>query len=119
MPFTDSTEPVPAELKTDEFALRPIVAGDAEQDYAAVMQTREYLRLWEQSTWSAEDFTVEGNRKDLVDLEERHAAHRAFTYTVLDLDGIKKAKPASSKGIYIKNAILTSSMGPGIRISIS
>lgn len=34
------------------------------------------------------------------------------------LDGIKKAKPASSKGIYIKNAILTSSMGPAIRLSV-
>ena len=30
---------------------------------------------------------MEANRKDLVDLEERHAAHRAFTYTVLDPDG--------------------------------
>jgi hypothetical protein len=82
--FTDSNEPVPAELRTDEFVLRPIVADDAAADYAAVMETREHLRLWEQSTWPAEDFTVAANRKDLVDLEERHGAHRAFTYTVLD-----------------------------------
>ena len=87
MPFTDSTEPVPAELKTEEFVLRPIVVDDTELDYAAVMETREYLRLWRQSTWPEDDFTVEANRKDLVDLEERHGAHRAFTYTVLDPDG--------------------------------
>ncbi len=89
MPFTDSTEPVPAELRTDEFVLRPIVAGDTELDYAAVMETREYLRLWRQSTWPEDDFTVEANRKDVIDLEERHAARRAFTYTVLDPDGTR------------------------------
>ena len=87
MPFTESTEPVPAELRTAEFVLRPIVAGDAESDYAAVMETRVHLRLWQQSTWPADDFTVEANRADLVDLEERHTAHRAFTYTVLDPGG--------------------------------
>lgn len=87
MPFTDSTEPVPAELRTEEFSLRPIVADDAEGDYVAVMETREYLRLWRQSTWPEDDFTVEANREDLVDLEQRHVEHRAFTYTVLDPDG--------------------------------
>lgn len=87
MPFTDSTEPVPAELTTDEFAVRPIVAGDTEMDHAAVMETREDLRLWRQSTWPEDDFTVEANRKDVIEMEERHAAHRAFTYTVLDPAG--------------------------------
>lgn len=89
MPFTDSTEPFPAELRTDEFTLRPIVADDAEMDHAAVMDTREHLRLWRQSTWPEDDFTVEANREDLIDLEERHAAHRAFTYTVLEPGGTR------------------------------
>jgi hypothetical protein len=80
-------EPVPAVLRTAEFALRPIVAGDAELDYAAVMETREYLRLWRQSAWPQDDFTVEENRKDLAECEERHLAGRAFTYTVLSPDG--------------------------------
>ncbi|MET3807879.1 hypothetical protein ABIB25_004906 [Nakamurella sp. UYEF19] len=87
MPFTESTEPVPATLRTGEFTLRPIVVGDVEMDYAAVMETRQYLRLWRQSTWPEDDFTVEANRVDLVNLEERHGAHRAFTYTVLDPEG--------------------------------
>lgn len=30
---------------------------------------------------------MEANRADLLDLEERHAQRRAFTYTVLDPDG--------------------------------
>ncbi|PLX21946.1 50S ribosomal protein L1 [Candidatus Parcubacteria bacterium] len=35
------------------------------------------------------------------------------------LDAIRKAKPASSKGIYIKNASMSSTMGPGIKIAVS
>ena len=77
-------EPVPAELRTSEFALRPITAEDATMDHDAVMETREHLRLWEQSSWPEDDFTVEANRADVVDLEQRHAAGRAYTYTVLD-----------------------------------
>ncbi|HPV70351.1 MAG TPA: 50S ribosomal protein L1 [Candidatus Magasanikbacteria bacterium] len=34
------------------------------------------------------------------------------------IDVIKKSKPSSSKGTYIKNATLTSTMGPGIKISV-
>jgi large subunit ribosomal protein L1 len=32
------------------------------------------------------------------------------------LDAIKKAKPASSKGVYLKNIVICSTMGPGIKI---
>lgn len=89
MSFTDPNQLVPAGLSTEEFVLRPILAEDAELDHAAVMETREHLRLWRQSTWPEDDFTVEENRKDLVDMQERHAARRAFNYTVLDPDGTR------------------------------
>lgn len=74
----------PARLQTDEFVLRPITAADAALDYAAVMESRDYLRLWEQSTWPADDFTVEADRTDLEKLEGGNADRKAFTYTVLD-----------------------------------
>lgn len=85
--LTDPATPIPGGLRTSEFVLRPIVADDAELDYAAVIETREHLRLWEQSTWPADDFTVEANREDLVGLEQRHREHRAYTFTVLTPDG--------------------------------
>jgi hypothetical protein len=85
--FIHPDEPVPGGLRNDEFVLRPITAADAEMDYRAVMETRRYLRLWEQSSWPADDFTVDANREDLVGLEKRHLAHRAFTYTVVDPAG--------------------------------
>ncbi|WP_241705526.1 N-acetyltransferase [Leifsonia shinshuensis] len=86
MSFRDPVEPVPVGLGGDRFLLRPIRADDAADDHAAVMETRELLRLWEQSEWPADDFTVEANRADLVGLQQRHAEHRAFTFTVRDPD---------------------------------
>lgn len=86
MPFPTDLE-VPAELVTEDFALRPIRAADAELDHAAVMESKEFLRTWEQSSWPEDDFTVAANREDLVKLEQRHAAHQAFTYTVMDPAG--------------------------------
>src|SRR3954453_16670535 len=76
--------PVPQCLRTDGFALRLIVAADAELDHAALMESREYLRLWEQSSWPEDDFTVADNRKDLEKLEKWNADHLAFTYTMVD-----------------------------------
>lgn len=35
------------------------------------------------------------------------------------IDAVKKAKPASAKGIYIKSAYITSTMGPAIRLDVS
>lgn len=84
MSFTIMDSTIPEGLRTDDFLLRPIVAADAELDYAAVMESREYLRGWEQTGWPADDFTVADNREDLEMLERRHAERRAFTYTVMN-----------------------------------
>lgn len=35
------------------------------------------------------------------------------------IEAIKKAKPSSSKGVYIKGIVLSSSMGPGIKVEIA
>ncbi|MEK7655253.1 MAG: 50S ribosomal protein L1 [Patescibacteria group bacterium] len=35
------------------------------------------------------------------------------------IEAIRKAKPASSKGVFIKNAVLTSTMGPAIKVDAS
>lgn len=35
------------------------------------------------------------------------------------LEGVRKAKPAAAKGVYIQNISLSSSMGPGIKVEIA
>lgn len=86
MPFMTDAFPAPDALRTEEFLLRPIRATDAELDYDAVMESREFLRLWEQSTWPEDDFTVEANRADLAKLERRFAEGESFAYTVMNPD---------------------------------
>lgn len=87
MPFTLAHADVPCGLTTDTFIVRPITVADAERDYAAVVESREYLRTWEQSAWPADDFTVDENRADVEMLEQRHVNGDAFTYTVTDPAG--------------------------------
>jgi large subunit ribosomal protein L1 len=35
------------------------------------------------------------------------------------IDSIVKAKPASSKGVYLKSVVLSSTMGPGVKVDTS
>ena len=84
--FSEVGISAPAGLQTREFVLRPLLVSDTELDYDAVMESREFLRTWEQSTWPEDDFTVEANRQDLLKAERRHANGEAFTYTVMNLD---------------------------------
>jgi hypothetical protein len=76
----------PSGYETHEFVLRPLLASDAQLDYDAVMESREFLRKWEQSTWPEDNFTVEANREDLVKAERKHASGENFTYTVMNPD---------------------------------
>jgi hypothetical protein len=84
MVFTTDDVRAPEGLRTDELVLRPIRASDAELDYEAVMESKEFLRRWEQSSWPTDDFTVEANREDMVKLERRHTDGESFTYTVMN-----------------------------------
>jgi hypothetical protein len=84
MLFYPQDAPVPAELKTDEFTLRPLLATDVELDYDAVMSSKEMLRVWSQGDWPADDFTLQGNLEDLEWHETEHLEREAFTFTVMN-----------------------------------
>ena len=84
MIFGDDNSTIPDRLVTDDFLIRPLLATDVELDYAAVMESREILRKWEQSTWPADDFTLAGNLKDLQRHEREHLNREAFTFTVMN-----------------------------------
>lgn len=46
-------------------------------------------------------------------------ADKLLANLVASVDAIKKAKPASSKGTYIKSLTLTSTMGPAIKLDVN
>ena len=84
MVFRDETFDPPVGIEAGEFLIRPVAVADAELDFEAVMESRSFLRLWEQSTWPEDDFTVEANREDLAKMVARHEERYAFGYTVMD-----------------------------------
>lgn len=86
MTFVRDDFRIPERLETNEYLLRPIRATDAELDYEAVMESKEFLRLWEQTTWPEDDFTVAANREDLARLQQRFMDGVSFTYTVMNPD---------------------------------
>jgi RimJ/RimL family protein N-acetyltransferase len=77
---------VPATTTFDEFLLEPLTVDHVEADYAAVMDTRKWLREWSGTTWPAEDFTLGENREDLARHQREHEDGVAFTFTVLSSD---------------------------------
>ena len=85
MPYYPPTLPVPAGFQTRRIVLEPLRPAHVERDYAAVMESRQQLRLWSGSPWPADDFTLEDNLKDLQWHWQEHQERIAFTYTVLDL----------------------------------
>ncbi len=84
MPFYPDDLPVPTELRTEEFLLRPLQAADVDLDYEAVMATQETLRRGSGGRWPRPDFTIEENLADLQGHEADFRARRGFTYTVMD-----------------------------------
>jgi hypothetical protein len=84
MDFYPQNAVVPSGLETSEFRLRPLRATDVELDYAAVMDSQDFLRLWSQSDWPTDDFTLADNLKDLERHEQEHLERKAFTFTVMN-----------------------------------
>lgn len=84
MVFGNENSTIPEGLVNDQFLIRRLSETDVELDYAAVMDSREILRRWEQSTWPADDFTMADNLKDLQRHEREHFDRDAFTFTVMN-----------------------------------
>ena len=84
MPFYPDDAPVPTELRTDEFLLRPLRATDVELDYDAVVASRELLRTRFGGDWPRDDFTLAENLADLQRHEEDFRNRAGFTYTVMN-----------------------------------
>ena len=77
---------VPAVLETEQFRLRMLSVDDVEQDYEAVIESRELLQTTFVGTWPREGFTLEENLADLERHQQEFLERKAFAYTVVALD---------------------------------
>lgn len=59
-----------------------------------------------------------GNIHQSIGKVSMDVAHLQENLGIL-IDSVKKMKPASAKGVYIKSATITSTMGPGIKMDVS
>jgi large subunit ribosomal protein L1 len=59
-----------------------------------------------------------GNVHQAIGKTSLEASKLLENFTTL-IEAIKKNKPASAKGVYIKSVTLTSTMGPGIKVDVS
>jgi hypothetical protein len=89
MAFHPQYRAVPATMRTERLLLRPLRTTDVELDYAAVMSSAEQLRMWSDSEWPADDFTLADNLADLQMHQDEHEQGEAYTYTVLTPDGAR------------------------------
>lgn len=87
MQFYPKDALVPEILQTSEFTLRPLTPAHVELDHAALMTSKEMLRLWSGrpgASWPTDDFSVEENLADMEWHHGDHLARTAFTFTVLN-----------------------------------
>jgi RimJ/RimL family protein N-acetyltransferase len=85
-PFVPPDFHVPPVLETERFRLRMLSVDDVEQDYEAVMESRERLRATSGGPWPWEGFTLEENLRDLERHQREFLNRQAFAYTVVALD---------------------------------
>ncbi len=86
MVFGKENKSIPEGIETSCFLIRPLRATDVELDYAAVMESKAFLRKWDQSSWPTDDFTLADNLEDLQRHEGEHIRGESFTFTVMNPD---------------------------------
>ncbi|MCP4142881.1 MAG: GNAT family N-acetyltransferase [Chloroflexi bacterium] len=87
-PFVPPKFEVPEPVKTTDFILRKLTTKDVEQDYEAVMSSKESLRqiFAKDDDWPADDMTIESNYEDLEYHEREFNERKSFAYTMRDVD---------------------------------
>ena len=84
MAFYPEGKRIPAELRTEEFLVRPLRVSDVDADYQAVVESRDMLRVWDQTEWPSDTFTLEDNLASLERHEANHEAGSEFTFSIMD-----------------------------------
>ncbi|SMB86210.1 hypothetical protein [Deinococcus hopiensis] len=78
--------PVPTKCVTPHFVLRRQQLTDNPVDYDAVMASREELRIWSDSAWPEDTFTLEENVEDLAMHIGEHDRDEAYGFSIFSAD---------------------------------
>jgi hypothetical protein len=81
-----STFNPPAEHEGEGFRIFPTDSDFHQSDYEAVMRNKENLRLWSQSSWPEEHFSLEENKSDLELHMQDNQSHSAYGYMIYSQD---------------------------------
>lgn len=76
----------PSQFVAHDFVLFMTDVRYAIPDHDAVMKSRESLRVYSQSPWPEDDFTVEQNRADLQRHVDDNLNHEAYGYMIFSPD---------------------------------
>lgn len=77
--------PVPEIYSTDLFVIRRQMRSDNALDFQAVMTSRQALRVWSDSDWPQDEFTLEENAADLDMHIGEHARDEAYGFSIFDV----------------------------------
>lgn len=86
--FISNNFKVPHNIIIGDFYLEVLSIKFADQDYEAVMSSKEKLRkvFAENDTWPKDNMSFEENEKDLFRHEKEFEERKAFAYSVLSID---------------------------------
>lgn len=86
MVFFPADRAVPTTLRTPEFVLRQLGIAVAERDYAAYTSSPDVIRDHSGGLWPVAGYTLDDERRELAQHEERHAAKQDFAFILLTPD---------------------------------
>lgn len=86
MAFIPADRAVPETLRTPEFVLRQLCLAVAELDYAAYTGSPDVIRDHSGGLWPVTGYTLDDERRELAQHEERHAARQDFSFILLTPD---------------------------------
>ena len=84
-PFVSDEYVVPQRIEQAKYVLRPLTVADVENDYDAVMSSRESLRhifCEDDAGWPVDTMSMQDNYRDLEQHQKDFEERDGFTYTM-------------------------------------
>lgn len=81
--FYEFSKPLPEELITSDFILRPLASTDINLDFEAYIASPRTIKIHSMRLWEIENFSLEDDLELLRQHEERHLRREDFAFIIL------------------------------------